>query len=196
MKDKLIKKLKEKPELLKEIRNKIKKRATLKDPDPTFKELLSDYKHELKLYSNFLNKIGKKLKSFFPSDNKSKDDVAFGLLNNNRFIAAVDFSDIEIDLGDVSHSLMLVGLGYSEHYDDPNPKHDYIVRGIVKKNMDNAVAFWEDSEDLLTNKRYISGVKKCLNELLKRKLITYDSEVYGTGYGKSIATVKSYLKAK
>ena len=114
---------------------------------------------------------------------------------DNKFIAATDFSEIDIDIGDVSHSLMLVGLGYSEHYNDPKPKHDYVVRGIVKQAMDKAVAFWESSEDLLTNKRFINAARKCLKELLKRKLITYDSNIYGTGYGQAIATVKDYINA-
>ena len=147
------------------------------------KKLLSEYKKR----SSEQKKI---IIALNPNDKFHLKDIAFGLMLNGEFIAATDFDNIDKnESGYISHISMLQALGKA----DPDKmetefkrderhnlvKKEYQTRGIVKIDLDNAVAFWEKSEDLLSNRLRLK-IKKCLIELLNRKLITKNNLVYGT----------------
>ena len=155
--------------------------------------LLKDFSKRKALTVGFIKKAGKKLVGITPQDNFSTNDIAFGYLKNNKFLVATDFK-LEIETGYASHGLLLALAGYTDDPDNPHPKVDYFIRGIVKHNLDHSVIFWEDAETLLKTNKHFKALQSCLKELKKRNLIKNDTEVYGSGVHVSIGTVSTLLK--
>jgi len=178
------------PEWLKKIRKKFSSKKSIEKP-LSREEILRRFNLRKKINK----RLGKYIEALYPDENKSKEDVAFGYLDNNNFIAATDFKEhLSIELGYVSHGLLLVFLGYSEDPSDPKPSHDYRIRGIVKDNMGGDVIFWETPDQLL-DKTNFSYLIKCVKELKKRKLIDLTNAIHGSGHeGRTwLGTVKDFI---
>jgi hypothetical protein len=122
----------------------------------------------------------RKIEAIYPNENFSANDIAFGILANGKFVSALDFQT-EIEKGYISHSSMLVGLGYAKNEDDPKPKYDYVVRGIVKAALNGNVVFWETPEQLLEKATLWKAFQKCLQHLLKLGTVSKNAKVFGSG---------------
>lgn len=120
------------------------------------------------------------VEAIYPHDHFSPNDIAFGILSNGKFVSALDFQS-EIEKGYISHSSMLVGLGYAKDENDPKPKYDYVVRGIVKAALNSNVVFWETPESLLEKATLWNAMQKCLQHLLKLGTVSRNAKVFGSG---------------
>ena len=170
--------------------------TSIKEKPCSITGLLKNFKQRLLILSNFNS--GKLLESLYPNDHFSKDDVAFGYLKNNKFVSASDFKHPGIEIGYIAHILLLVGLGYAKDETDIAPKVDYLIRGIVKAELNQDVIFWETPGQLLESPKNFSALQSCLKQLLKRNLITSENKVYGSGNGAGMAlgTVAQILGVK
>ena len=121
------------------------------------------------------------VEAILPNDKFSTKDIAFGILTNSKFVSASDLADSSVEIGYISHSLMLYGLGYAKNESDPHPTVDYQVRGIVKYEFHNSIVFWESPEILTESPKKWNAMVKCLSHLLKKGLVTRASKVYGAG---------------
>ena len=181
--DRILEALSKRLDKVEEIRSYVK--AKQSNPS-TREELLKAYRHHIVC-------TGGVAEALMPNNKFSKEDIAFGYLDNNEIVVAIDFKDVlTVDIGYVSHSLLLVLMGYSPHPDEPNPKHDYKIRGIIKKNMGNAIVFWENAETLLASANYTYLIR-CLKELRSKGLIGDENEVYGSGRDGFIGLIQDII---
>jgi len=125
-------------------------------------------------------KVGFPVTSLWPNEHFSKDDVAFGLLSNGEFITALDFKT-DIDKGYISHSSMLVGLGYAKSEDDANPRFDFVARGIVKASLNRDVVFWETPKQITDDPKTWAALQKICRLLLKSGIVSKSTRVFGGG---------------
>ena len=171
----------------------------------TKKEMLKRYKKRVSVLLKTLAKLGAVRHFFTPNDDPHNLDVAFGLLTDNTFIAATDFTNIDLNrTGDITHISMLQALG-KENPDiletelNRNQRNtivkNYITRGIVKKSK-SVIAFWESANDLIEDDHIYKGAVKCLQELRKRKLIKGNMKIYGTENPMDLGTVSEFLNLK
>ncbi len=68
--------------------------------------------------------------------------------------------------------------------DDPRPSDNYVVRGIVKKKLNDDVVFWEDVNELLHKREF---VKIAIENLLNGNLIKDDAKIYGANDDEHLA---------
>ena len=132
------------------------------------------------------------VESIYPNDHFSPQDIAFGLLSNGKFVSALDFVT-EIEKGYISHSSLLVALGYAKNENDPRPKYDFVVRGIVKASLNHNVIFWETPAQLLGNPTLWAALKKCCGHLLKLGTVSRNTKVYGAGTYVAIGDVDNFI---
>ena len=157
-------------------------------------EIKKSYYHCVSMLQKYASDILKE--SLYPNDNFSRNDIAFGLLENGTFLCVEDYPELRNkDKGYASHGLLLQISGFSDDMHDPKPRVDYRVRGIIKAEMGGSVVFWESSEDILEDNYKFNAVKKCLKELKKRNLIKNDTTVHGSGVGgkTALGLVESFL---
>lgn len=132
---------------------------------------------------------------YIPSDAPHPKDVAFGVTRKKRLFLSADMvKDPETGkpherTGGVSHIALLYAAGLAKTPDDPRPEDDYAVRGIVKAGLGGRIIFWEDGY-ALTSARYAPFVKRAIEKLLERGLISPDAEVYGAGEDVAVAAAE------
>ena len=166
----------------------------IKEKPESRKELENSYKHRVSMLQKYSSNILKE--SLYPNDSFSRNDIAFGLLENGTFLCVEDYPELRNkDKGYASHGLLLQISGFSDDMHDLKPRVDYRVRGIIKADMNGSVVFWETAEEILEDNYKFNAVKKCLKELKKRNLIKKDTMVHGSGTGgkTSIGLVESFL---
>ena len=116
-------------------------------------------------------------------------DIAFGVTEKGIYLDAsmveAEDADIKIRRGLISHSALLVGAGLSRNLDDPKPRDDFRVRGIVKSRLGGLVIFWEGGHELL---RWAPWVRTAIDNLLRRGLLRKGAAVYGAGDRVPVAT--------
>ena len=139
-----------------------------------------------------LQKLSYTSKILYPNDHFNKEDVAFGVLDNNEFLVASDFKN-EVEIGYIAHIILLILKGYAKDETDTHPIHDYKVRGIVKKSLNKDIVFWETPQDLLENTNNYKALQQCLKELKKRKLIKDKNRVFGSGTSVDLGTVEDFI---
>ena len=163
----------------------------------TRKSLLENIAARDRIKVQFYKRCGKILEAIYPNDNRSGEDIAFGILTNGEILDVTDFKDLlTVEPGYISHLLMLVAKGYAKDENDAKPKYDYRIRGIIKPEMDGAVVFWETPSQLL-EKRNFEYLKKILKRLKQKNLIKDSAEVYGAGtHSTTMGTVEDLLKMK
>lgn len=136
---------------------------------------------------------------YIPSDVPHPQDVAFGVTKKKRLFLSADMvKDPETGkpherTGGISHIMLLWAGGLAKTADDPKPDDDYAVRGIVKADLGGRVIFWEETPTL-TAPRYASFVKLAVEQLLKRKLIQPETEIYGSGEDVALATAEDIVR--
>lgn len=89
-------------------------------------------------------------------------------------------------MGMISHGQLLAMSGKSKDANDPKPTDDYVVRGIVKANLDGMIIFWESNQELLRRMPYL---KQALKGLLDRSLIKDTNEIWGSNEKEMLANV-------
>jgi hypothetical protein len=137
---------------------------------------------------------GSMLPRLAPNDHFSKEDIAFGYLENSQCVVATDFvRPGGIEIGYIAHISMLMELGHAKNLNDPSPQVDYVIRGIIKSDLNQDVVFWETPQDLLKTSSNFQAMRECLVQLLLRKLISPQNSVYGNGIRVSIGTVDELL---
>jgi len=137
-------------------------------------------------------KIGLIFETYTPADQVNKDkDVAFGVTKSMDYLDAAMVTDPEgntppkSSMGMISHGQLLAMSGKSKDANDPKPIDDYVVRGIVKANL-NSIIFWENNQELLRRMPY---VKQALKNLFDRGLIKDTNEVWGSNEKEMLAHV-------
>ena len=149
----------------------IETRLSAKSPE----QCLSSYKTIKEVWAA----RGLVTESYIPSDLRDSNDVAFGVTKSGRYLDAT-MIDVEdggtINLGSISHGALLFAAGLSQSIDDPKPTDDYVVRGIVKKKLDNDIIFWEDTDELIRRRE---SVKIAVEGLLKNKLVQDTNRIFG-----------------
>lgn len=145
-----------------------------------------------------LEKLGLIFETYVPSDNVNRDkDIAFGITKSMDYLDTAMVTDPDgntppkSNMGLISHSQLLAMTGKSKNVNDPNPTDDYVVRGIVKPNLNNIVIFWENNQELL---RRIPYVKQALKNLSERGLIKDTNEIWGSNEKEMLAYVFEILQ--
>jgi hypothetical protein len=138
-------------------------------------------------------KIGLIFEAYTPADQVNKDkDIAFGVTKSMNYLDATMVTDPEgntppkTSMGMISHGQLLAMSGKSKDANDPKPTDDYIVRGIVKANLDGMIIFWESNQELLRRMPYL---KQALKGLLDRSLIKDTNEIWGSNEKEMLANV-------
>jgi hypothetical protein len=139
------------------------------------------------------DRTGIKVEALYPNEHFSPQDIAFGLLSNQQFVSALDFETTDIEKGYVSHSSMLVGLGYAKDENDPNPKYDYVVRGIVKASLNRNIIFWETPEQLLDSPQLFKAFQRCCRYLKSKGLAQRNTRVFGAGSDRALGEIENFL---
>lgn len=128
------------------------KEVTKENPKWLQKKLLKRYNFRIELLLKLNGGVIKE--SLYPNDDFHKDDIAFGLLKGNQFIAATDFKGVNLEEpGYISHIAMLQAMGkvdsnkietdFERSERNSLTQEHYLVRGIVKAGLEGSVLFWE-----------------------------------------------------
>lgn len=131
---------------------------------------------------------------YLPSDEVDYEkDVAFGITKKNRMFLSADMVKDEHGnppkkMGTISHLGLLIAAELADAQGS-NLTDDYACRGIVKPKLGGRVIFWETTHEL-TTARLAPFAKDCIEELLKRKLIELETEVYGSNEDVAVATAE------
>lgn len=158
----------------------------------TVEDFLRSWEARTRAYRLFADRKERISEGYLPSDEPDYiNDVAFGILKkSHKVLSANEVRDEHGQphkrMGTISHIAMLYAGKYASPL-SPKPSDDFAVRGIVKPKLGGRVIFWETTPELTRMPTY---VRECIDELLHRKLIQPETDIYGQNEDVPVGTAE------